>query len=280
MAIEPKTQADREKLKESLSALTEEDPTFKVSINPDTGQTLISGMGELHLEIIRDRLLREFRVQANAGKPVVAYREGITATGRGENTFQREITGKMQFGHVVIEVSPLPRSAGSTVKFDVDETQIPAEFHAAMEDGIQDGLITGVLGNYPMIDVSVRVVGGAFRPLESTEIAFRTAAIMALRAAAEAAHPVLLEPIMKLEITTPEEHLGDVIGDLNGRRGRIKEMEPQDAVQIVRADVPLAELFGYATALRSLSRGRASYSMEPVAFEIVPEALQSQVLSR
>ena len=280
MAIEPKSQADREKLQEVLAAMSEEDPTFKITTNSDTGQTLISGMGELHLEIIRDRMVREHKVQANAGKPMVAYREAIRSPARGENIFQREFGGKSQFGHVAVEVAPRERGAGIEIEFEVGNDKIPAEFRPAVEEGIRDGLVTGVVGNYPMIDVGVRVVGGSFHPADSTEVAFRSAAILALREATQAAKPAMLEPVMKVEVVTPEDHLGEVIADVNGRRGRVKEMTSNDVARIVKADVPLSELFGYSTTLRSLTRGRASYSMEPSSFEFVPEALQKALLDR
>ncbi len=280
MAIEPKTQADKEKLNQALQSLAEEDPTLKIAVDGETGQTLIKGMGELHLDIIKDRMFREFKVQANAGKQMVAYRETIRANGRGENIFQREIGGHGQFGHVVLTVEPAPRGAGNAIEFDVSAQKIPTEFRPSVEDGITDALLTGVVGNYPLADVRVTVVGGSFHPVDSTEVAFRSAAVMALRDAAKAANPALLEPVMKLEIITPEEYLGDVLGDVNGRRGRVKEIEAREAAQIIRADVPLAELFGYATMLRSLTKGRASYTMEPHVFEVVPETLQQSLINR
>ncbi|HMP72779.1 MAG TPA: elongation factor G [Kiritimatiellia bacterium] len=280
MAIEPRSQSDKEKLVQTLAILGEEDPTFRVSSNPDTGQTLISGMGELHLEIIKDRMLREFKVQANAGKPMVAYRETLTKNASAHHIFDREIAGSRQYAEVELVVEPLARGSGNSLEIKAKHDELPQEFHAAVTDGIQSGLITGILGNYPLIDVKVCVKHAAFRPEDSTEIAFRSAAVMALREAAELAKPVLLEPIMSVEVITPEEHLGDVMGDLSSRRGRIREMVSQDSAQIIHADVPLAELFGYATMLRSLTRGRASYSMEPSAFDVVPEELQNQILSR
>jgi elongation factor G len=280
MAVEPKTQADREKLGEALAALAEEDPTFKVKIDADTGQTLISGMGELHLEIIKDRMFREFKVQANAGRPMVAYREALQATATGEHIFQREIGGKNLFAGVKVEVSPRERGSGITIDFETDDQQIPAVFRESVEQGVRDGLITGILGNYPLIDVGVRIISGASHAVDSTEVAFRSAAIMALRSAAQAAQPALLEPIMKVEIVTPDEHLGDVIGDVNGRRGRIKEMVAQEGAQVIHAEIPLAELFGYSTGLRSITRGRASYSMEPARFDLVPQNLQESILNR
>ena len=279
MAIEPKTQADRDALADAMQSLVEEDPTFRVTTNEDTGQTIINGMGELHLEIIKDRILREFKVKANAGKPVVAYRESARKAGTGEFTFEREIGGRGHFGKLVVEVFPRERSSGNQVNLTVSKEVIPAEFHLPIEQGLNDALLTGVLGNYALVDLDVNVTGGEAHPVDSSEIAFRTAAVMALRDAVGHASPTLLEPIMKLEIIVPEEHLGDVMNDLNGRRGRIREIEARESVQIVHVDVPLAELFGYATTLRSLTKGRASYTMEPLAFEIVPDSMQEAILN-
>lgn len=280
MAVEPKTQGDREKLRDSLQALVDEDPTFLVKTDEETGQTIIGGMGELHLEIIRDRLIREFKVQANVGKPTVAYRETILGSGAASFTFEREIGGHSHFAKVEIKVSPRERGGGNAIAFDVSDDQIPQEFREFVEQGIRDGLITGILANYPLIDLEVVTINGAFHPVDSSEVAFRSAAIMALREAVRAASPTLLEPIMKVEIVTPDEHLGDVIGDVSGRRGRIKEMAAQEGVQVVQAEIPLAELFGYSTGLRSLTRGRASYSMEPARFEPVPQNLQESIVNR
>lgn len=280
MAIEPKTQADRERLIEALNALSEEDPTFQVSADAETGQMLIRGMGELHLEIIRDRLLREFRVAANAGRPMVAYRETVTRVGRGEAVFEREIGGRGHFGRVVVEVMPAERGQGNSIAFNVAEDKIPRIFYPAVEEGLRDGLLTGVVRDYPLDDVRVNVVDGSFHPVDSTEIAFRSAAILALRSAAQNGGPVLLEPIMKLEIITPEEYMGEVLGDINGLRGKVAELEACESARIIRAFVPLAELFGYATQLRSLTKGRASYSMEPYAFDVVPEGVQKILINR
>ena len=280
MAIEPKTQADRDALKAALFSLAEDDPTFCVTMNEDTGQTIINGMGELHLEIIKDRIFREFKVQANAGKPVVAYRESAQKTASGDFTFAREFAGRGHFGHVVVQVAPRERSSGNNITLKVSKEIIPAEFHEAIKEGLSDALMTGVLGNYPLVDVEVTVTGGSAHPVDSSEMAFRTAAVMALRAAIGNAAPTLLEPIMKLEIIAPDEHLGDVMNDLNGRRGRIREIEAREAVQIVHVDVPLAEMFGYATTLRSLTKGRASYTMEPYRFEAVPDSMQETILNR
>ncbi|MCC7299537.1 MAG: elongation factor G [Verrucomicrobia bacterium] len=280
MAIEPKTQADRDSLKAALFSMAEDDPTFRVTMNEDTGQTIINGMGELHLEIIKDRIFREFKVQANAGKPVVAYRESVQKIASGEFIFQREFAGRGHFGHVIVQVAARERSSGNHLAVKVSKEIIPAEFHDAIKEGLGDALMTGVLGNYPLVDIEVTVTGGSAHPVDSSEMAFRTAAVMALRAAIGNASPTLLEPIMKLEIIAPDEHLGDVMNDLNGRRGRIREIEARDAVQIVHVDVPLAEMFGYATTLRSLTKGRASYTMEPYRFEAVPDSIQETILNR
>lgn len=280
MAIEPKTQADRDSLTEALQSMMDEDPTFRVTTNEDTGQTIVNGMGELHLEIIKDRILREFKVQANAGKPVVAYRETAQQTGEAAHTFEREIGGRGHFAKLVIEVSPRPRGEGNQINLNVSKEVIPAEFHLPIKQGLSDALMTGVLGNYPLVDLDVNVIGGEAHPVDSSEMAFRTTAVMALRDAVGQSMPTLLEPIMKLEIIAPEEHLGDVMNDLNGRRGRIREIEARDAVQIVHVDVPLAEMFGYATTLRSLTKGRASYTMEPQSFEAVPDSMQETILNR
>jgi elongation factor G len=219
-------------------------------------------------------------VQANAGKPVVAYRESAQKPATGEFTFEREIGGRGHFGRLVVQVTPRERSSGNHIDIRVSKEVIPAEFHEPIQAGLSDALMTGVLGNYPLVDVDVAVTGGTAHPVDSSEIAFRTAAAMALRAAISNSSPTLLEPIMKLEIISPEEHLGDVVNDLNGRRGRIREIEAREGVQIVHVDVPLAEMFGYATTLRSLTKGRASYTMEPYRFEAVPDSIQGTLLNR
>lgn len=271
MAIEPKTSADKQGLMDALNLMADEDPTFRVHVDPETGQTIVKGMGELHLEIVRDRILREMKVQATAGKPMVAYRETVSKQATGEYIFDREIAGRGQFAQLRIEVSPRERGAGNSFEIDVPASVLPPEFREAVQDGIKDGLVTGLVANYTMVDVGVRVVGAIARPVDSTDSAFRTAAVMALREALKNAGPVLLEPIMAMEIITPDEYLGDVMNDISGRRGRIKAMKSRSGVQIVTAEAPLAELFGYATALRSVSKGRASYSMEPTCFEVVPD---------
>jgi elongation factor G len=280
MAIEPKTTADKDHLVDALNDLSAEDPTFHISINEETGQTIIQGMGELHLEIIKDRILREYNVKANAGKPTVAYRESVLKSGTGQFTFDREIGGTSHFASLHLQISPKPQGAGNTVSFDVSANIIPQEYRKAIEEGINDALMTGVLGNFAIIDVEVKVIGGETHAVDSTEIAFRSAAVMALRDAVQNASPTLLEPVMLLEIDTPEEHLGDVLGDLNSRRGRVREIKALRNLQVVQADVPLAEVFGYATSLRSLTKGRASYTMEPQAFDPVPASMQDSILNR
>ena len=280
MAIEPKTRADRDKLDESLAALSTEDPTCVVRTDPETGQTVLSGMGELHLEILKDRMLREYNVAANTGKPMVAYHETVTESARGEHRFDKEIGGRRQVAQVTLEVSPVARGGGNTIDFEVPSSTIPKGFRGDVEEGINDGILTGVLARYAVTDTAVRVVGGGYDQEFSTDVAFRTAAVMAFRAAVMAAGPQFLEPIMSVEIVTPGDCMGDVLGDLNGRRGKVTEMIARGSTQIVHALVPLSELFGYATVVRSLSRGRASYNMEPEQFKIVPKALREELLNR
>jgi elongation factor G len=280
MAIEPRSQADRDKLLEALAALAMEDPTCVISQDAETGQTLISGMGELHLEILRDRLLREFKVQANTGKPMVAYRETVTLVAEAEHVFDREIAGSVQFARMTVVVEPRKRGEGNSIEFEVSTDRVPAGFRDAIRQGLGDGLATGALANCALADVRVRVVGGTCDEATSTDVAFRTAAVMALRDALGRAGVVLLEPIMKLEIITPSEYMGDVLGDLSARRGRVREMTARGMVQVIAADVPLAELFGYSTAIRSLTKGRASYTMEPTCFDRVPEGIQKQLVNR
>ena len=280
MAIEPRTTADKDSLVSALQDMADEDPTFHTAIHEETGQTIIAGMGELHLEIIKDRILREYKVQANAGKPMVAYRESVSAKGEGSFTFEREIGGDNHFAALTLAVQPNSAGVGNEINFDVSNKIIPETFRKGIEEGISDALLTGVLGNFAIIDTKVTVIGGQTHDTDSTEVAFRSAAVMALRAAVSNSGPVLLEPIMLLEIETPEEHLGDVMGDLSSRRGKIREIKATNDLQVVQADVPLAEVFGYATSLRSLTKGRASYSMEPQAFDPVPPNKTDAILNR
>ena len=281
MAIEPRSRADKEKLQAALQTLADEDPTCRIREDEETGQTIVSGMGELHLDILRDRLLREFKVPANTGKPMVSYTETVTGEGEGRETFDREIGGRRQAAIVALRVSPRARGEGSLVEVKPPRNTIPPEFWTPIEQGIQDAILTGVLARFPMQDVYVRVTdGGIVDPDSATETAFRTAAILAFREAAEKANPELLEPIMAVELVTPPEFTGELMGDLNGRRGQVREMEMRGDMQTIRAAVPLAELFGYATAIRSLSRGRASYSMQPEQFAVVPRAVKEAILNR
>ncbi|MGI5869576.1 MAG: elongation factor G [Kiritimatiellia bacterium] len=279
MAIEPRSRADKDKLEEALQLLSDEDPTCRIRVDGETGQTIMSGMGELHLEILRDRLLREFKVPANVGKPMVSYYETVTGSADGLCTFDREFGGKRQAATVGLHVSAGARGKGNIIEVKPPRNTVPPEFWASIEQGVRDALQTGVLARYPMQDVVVRITGGGILDNDSaTEMAFRTAAIMAFREAALAAGPELLEPIMAVELVAPPEFTGDLMGDMNGRRGQVREMHMRGDMQVVEADVPLAELFGYSTAIRSLSRGRASYSMEPEQFAVVPRAVKETIL--
>jgi elongation factor G len=280
MAIEPNTKADRDKMATALQRLAEEDPTFRLTTDHETGQTIISGMGELHLDIIKDRMFREFNVQANAGKPQVAYRETVTKAAEAEGKFIRQSGGRGQYGHACITMKPGEKGTGVVVENKIVGGAIPREYIPAVEDGILEAALTGVLGGYPMVDVHVEIVDGTFHEVDSSEIAFKMAGSFAFKEAARKAGAIMLEPIMDVEVITPEEHMGDVIGDLNSRRGKISHIESRATSTIVHATVPLAEMFGYATGLRSLTKGRASYSMEPAAFEKVPENILAGILDK
>ncbi len=284
MAIEPKSRADREKLEVALRALAAEDPTCIVRVDTDSGQTILSGMGELHLEILVDRLRREFSVEANTGKPMVSYYETVTGTACATHLFDRELGGKRHWARVTVEVAPRKRGSGHATEVVADALRAldnSETLRACLDQGLLDGILTGVLARCPMTDVLARVKEVAIADEEmATDVAFRTAAVMAFREAAQAAHPELLEPIMCLDIVTPPEHVGEVIGDVNGRRGQVREMTMRGNTQIIRANVPLAELFGYAGAIRSLTRGRASYTMEPDEFAVVPKTVREQLLNR
>jgi len=280
MAIEPKTKLDQEKMANALQRLSEEDPTFRVFTHEDTGQTIIAGMGELHLEIIRDRMLREFKVEANAGKPQIAYRETITKKATGEGKLIKQSGGRGQYGHVVVNVEPRERGQGITVENKIVGGVIPKEYIPAVKKGIDESFSNGVIGGYPVIDLYVEIVDGSYHDVDSNELAFKLAAIFAMKDAFKKSNSILLEPIMKVECVTPEEYQGDLMGDLNRRRGRIMNMEAKNFATIIHAEVPLAEMFGYATAIRSLSKGRASYSMEPSHFEPVPSQIVAAVLDQ
>jgi elongation factor G len=278
MAIEPKTKVDQEKMGIALQRLAEEDPTFRVFTHEETGQTIIAGMGELHLEIIRDRMMREFKVEANAGKPQIAYKETILAAADGEGKLIKQSGGRGQYGHVIIKVQPNERGKGLTVENKIVGGSIPKEYIPACIKGIEEGVLNGIIGGYPVIDVNVDIVDGSFHDVDSNEMAFKLAAIFSLKDALKKAKAILLEPIMKVENITPDEFQGDIMGDLNRRRAKIQGIETKGNLCTVAADVPLAEMFGYATAIRSLSKGRSSYSMEPSHFEQVPSQVLAAVL--
>ena len=280
MAIEPKTKQDQEKMGVALQRLSEEDPTFKVFTHEDTGQTIIAGMGELHLEIIRDRMFREFKVDANAGKPQIAYRETITAPADGEGKLIKQSGGRGQYGHVIIKTHPNERGKGITIENKVVGGNIPKEYIPACKKGIEEAVLNGVVGGYQVIDAHIDIVDGSYHDVDSNELAFKLAAIFAVKDAFKKAKPVLLEPIMKVENMTPEEYQGDILGDLQRRRGKIGAIESKGNLTAVQAEEPLAEMFGYATAIRSLSKGRSSYSMEPSHFEQVPQQLVAAVLDQ
>jgi elongation factor G len=278
MAIEPKTKADRDKMSEGLQRLAEEDPTFRVFTNEETGQLIIAGMGELHLEIIRDRLKREFKVEADAGAPQIAFRETITQAAEGEGKFIRQSGGRGQYGHACIKVEPNEKGKGVEVVNDIVGGSIPKEYVPAVQDGILEAIKSGVYAGYQVIDIKVSITDGSFHEVDSNELAFKMAGIFALKDAFQKAGPILLEPIMKVEVTTPDEYQGDLLGDINRRRGVIQGVDAKLGQTVLAANVPLKEMFGYATAIRSLSKGRASYSMEPLNFEQVPNSVLSEIM--
>lgn len=278
MAVEPKTQVDQEKMSIGLARLSEEDPTFEVKTDEDTGQTIISGMGELHLEVIIDRLKREFGVGANVGKPQIAYRETITVAAEGEGILKKQSGGRGQYGHVVLDISPNEKGKGHTTRNSVVGGAIPKEFISAVMAGIELSMTNGIVAGYPVVDVDVNVKDGSYHDVDSNENSFKMAAIFAMRDAFQKAKPILLEPIMDVEITTPDSYQGDIMGDLNRRRGQIQEISSRGKIGIVKAKVPLAEMFGYATDVRTMSSGRASYSMEPSSFEPTPQLIVNAIV--
>jgi elongation factor G len=278
VSIEPKSKAEQEKLGDSLNKLSDEDPTFKVSFDEETGQTLISGMGELHLEIIIDRLLREFRLGARVGKPQVAFKETITQAVSSEGKFIRQSGGRGQYGHVVIEVEPNGKGNGFEFENKIVGGVIPREFIPSVKSGIEDSLKNGVLAGYPVVDVKVRLTDGSFHDVYSSEIAFKIAGSMAIKSALEKAGSVLLEPIMDVEVIVPEEYMGDVIGDLNSRRGKVAGILPRKDAQVIEVFVPLSDMFGYATALRSLTQGRAVYSMQFDHYDVIPKNIAEEII--
>lgn len=280
MAIEPKSKADREKLSIALSSLSDEDPTFRVSTNEETGQTIIAGMGELHLEILRDRMFREFSVEANVGKPEVAYKETITVPGKCETKYVKQSGGRGQYAHVVLEIEPNEKGKGNEVVSKIVGGVIPKEYINPTTKGIVEGLATGVLAGYGLVDVKVAIVYGSYHEVDSSEMAFKICGSMAVKDAARRCHPIILEPIMKVVVTTPEQFMGDVIGDINRRRGKIMNQTTLKNVVEIESEVPLSEMFGYSTQLRSLSSGRATYVMEPAHFERVPQKIQDEIVKK
>jgi elongation factor G len=280
VAIEPKTRADHDKLGQALSRLADEDPTFRVRTDEETAQTLIEGMGELHLEVIVDRLVREFGVDANVGRPQVAYRETIGRKAeRIQGRFVRQTGGRGQYGHAVINVEPADPGEGYEFIDRIVGGVIPREFIPAVDLGIQEAMEAGIVAGFPVVDVRVELVEGSYHEVDSSEMAFKVAGSMAFKEAMKRAKPKLLEPVMAVEVVTPDEYLGDVMGDLNSRRGRIEHLEPRGNAQAVRARVPLAEMFGYATALRSTSQGRATFTMQFDRYEEVPQSIAGEIVA-
>ncbi len=277
VAIEPKTKAGQEKMGVALQKLAEEDPTFRVKTDQETGQTIIAGMGELHLEIIVDRMLREFKVEANVGKPQVSYKETIRKAVKAEGKFVRQSGGKGQYGHCVIEVEPLEAGKGYEFVNKIVGGVVPKEYIPAIDNGIRDAMNSGIIAGYQVLDVKVTLVDGSYHEVDSSEMAFKIAGSMAFKEAMRKADPVLLEPIMKVDVTTPDDYMGDVMGDLNSRRGRIEGMDAISGAQNIHAHVPLSEMFGYATDLRSSTQGRAVYAMSPSHYEAVPKSVQEQI---
>jgi elongation factor G len=280
IAVEPKTKADEEKMSLALARLAEEDPTFRVHTDQESGQTLISGMGELHLEVIVDRMLREFRVAANVGRPQVAYREALTKPAQGEGRYVRQSGGKGQYGHVVVDFQPLERGTGFEYEWGIRGDRLSKDWQKAVQQGIKEAMENGVIAGYPMVDLRATVVDGSQHDVDSNEMAFKIAGSMALKAAVPKAGPVIVEPIMKVEVIVPEEFMGEVIGDLNSRRGHVQGTEDRANARVIAAMVPLAQMFGYVTDLRSKTQGRGSYSMEFDHYEILPQNLADQVINK
>ncbi|MBM3191182.1 MAG: elongation factor G, partial [Chlamydiae bacterium] len=275
-----KSKGDREKLAMALSSLSEEDPTFRVYTNEETGQTIIAGMGELHLDVLKDRMFREFNVDANVGKPQVSYKETITIPSKTETKYVKQSGGRGQYAHVCLEIEPNPPGTGNQILNKIVGGVIPKEYIPAVIKGIEDGLATGVLAGYNLVDVKVAITYGSYHEVDSSEMAFKICGSMAVKDAARQAKAVLLEPIMKVVVTTPEDFLGDILGDISRRRGKIISQKNQKNIVIVDAEVPLSEMFGYSTTLRSLSSGRANYTMEPGHFERVPAKMQEEIMKK
>jgi elongation factor G len=280
VAVEPKTKADQEKMGMALQRLAKEDPSFRVSTDEESGQTLIAGMGELHLEIIVDRMKREFKVEANVGKPQVAYRETIRGTVESEGKHVKQSGGRGQYGHVWLKIEPNEIGKGVEFKNGIVGGTVPREFIPAVEKGVKEACETGVMAGYPVVDVKVTLIDGSYHDVDSDEISFRMAAIFGFKDGFRRAKPVILEPIMKVEVVTPEEYMGDVIGDLNRRRGQIMSMEDTPAGKTVTAEVPLAEMFQYATTVRSMSQGRATFTMEFAKYMEVPASIAETIIKK
>jgi elongation factor G len=280
VAIEPKTKQDQDKMGIALGKLMDEDPTFRVNTDTETGQTIIAGMGELHLEVLVDRLMREHRVDANVGRPQVAYRESITQPAKARDPFKRQTGGRGMYGDVELTVEPLPPGTGIQFEWKIVGGTVPREYATAVEAGAREAVEGGVIANYPMVDVKVAAVDGSYHEVDSNEMAFKIAASQTTKAALRKANPQLLEPMMEVEVTTPDDFLGDVMGDLNSRRGQVEGMEPRGNAQVVRAKVPLAEMFGYATDLRSMTQGRATYSMQFSHYQPVPRDIGTGIAAK
>jgi elongation factor G len=277
IAIEPKTKADQDKLSESLVKLSDEDPTFRVNVDDETGQTLISGMGELHLEIIIDRMRREFKVEANVGKPQVAYRETITQSVQGEGKFIKQSGGRGKYGHVWLEIGPNEPGKGYEFTNAIIGGTVPKEYIPAVSAGVQEAMRNGVIAGFPVVDVKVKLFDGSYHDVDSDEISFKVAGSIGFKEGARKAKPILLEPMMAVEVITPEEYLGDVMGDLNSRRGKIEGFSARKDAQVIKAQVPLAAMFGYATILRSMTQGRAIFTMQFSHYSEVPKNIAEEI---
>jgi elongation factor G len=280
LSVEPKSKADQDKMTTALQKLQEEDPTFRAETNTETGQIIISGMGELHLDIIVDRMRREFKVEANVGAPQVAYRETFRAGAKVEGKFARQSGGRGQFGHVWIEFEPNEEGKGFEFENKIVGGVVPREYIPAVQAGLEDALQNGVVAGYPLIDIKAALVDGSYHDVDSSEMAFKIAASMALKNAVSKCSPAILEPMMKVEVVIPDEYLGDIMGDITSRRGRVEGMEARGNAQVVRAFVPLSEMFGYATALRSNTQGRGTYSMHFDHYEEVPKSISEEIIKK
>jgi elongation factor G len=280
VAVEPKTKADQEKMGMALSKLAQEDPTFKVHTDPDSGQTIISGMGELHLEIIVDRMMREYKVEANVGKPQVAYRETIRRHAEAEGKYIRQTGGRGQYGHAKIRLDPNEPGKGYEFVNEIIGGSVPKEYIKPIDQGMQEAMEGGVLAGYPMVDIKATLYDGSYHDVDSNEMAFKIAGSMAFKEAARKASPVILEPVMAVEVVTPEDYAGAIMGDLSSRRGRIEGMEHRAGSQVIKAIVPLAEMFGYATHMRSSTQGRAEYSMHFARYEEAPRSVAEEIIAK